>query len=163
MMLHSSKAVALAAVLCLARCDGFASTTMVTSLPRPAALGVEQQSKPAVFKKDFSKPMQMPEESILAATDVLRSGRLNRYSSGAVSQVAKAEEELVAFTKQGSGPGVDYALGVNSCSSAILIGLLSVGVKAGDEVLSNAFTFTAVPSAILRIGASPVLVECLNR
>ncbi|CAM9689739.1 unnamed protein product, partial [Ectocarpus sp. 8 AP-2014] len=56
-----------------------------------------------------------------------------------------------------------YALGVNSCSSAILIALLSVGVKSGDEVLSNAFTFTAVPSAILRIGGKPVLVECENR
>ncbi|CAB1104753.1 unnamed protein product [Ectocarpus sp. CCAP 1310/34] len=53
-----------------------------------------------------------------------------------------------------------YAVGVNSCSSAILIGLMCVGVKAGDEVLTNAFTFTAVPSTILRLGAKPCLVEC---
>lgn len=161
MILHASKAMAVGSVLCFARCDGFAAT-MVTSIPKPASADVGQQS-PAVFKKDFTKPMQMPEESIAAAVEVLRSGRLNRYSSAEVSQVAKVEEELVAFTKQGTGAGVDYALGVNSCSSAILIALLSVGVKAGDEVLSNAFTFTAVPSAILRIGASPVLVECTDR
>lgn len=103
--------------------------------------------------------MYVPEESIKLVVDVLRSGRLNRYScaSAETSQVAKLEEEFAAAT------GCKYALGVNSCSSAILIALLSCGVKAGDEVLSNAFTFTAVPSAILRIGAEPVLVECLDK
>ncbi|CAM9091076.1 unnamed protein product, partial [Ascophyllum nodosum] len=117
-----------------------------------------QVAPPPVFKKDFSQPMHVPEESINLVVDVLRSGRLNRYScaSAETSQVAKLEEEFAATT------GSKYALGVNSCSSAILIGLISCGVKAGDEVLSNAFTFTAVPSAILRIGAKPVLVECLD-
>ncbi|CAN0443110.1 unnamed protein product, partial [Hapterophycus canaliculatus] len=83
--------------------------------------------------------------------------------SAETSQVSQVEQELVDFTATGTGPGVKYALGVNSCSSAILIALLTTGVKAGDEVLSNAFTFTAVPSAILRINAKPVLVECLDR
>ncbi|CAM9370517.1 unnamed protein product, partial [Ectocarpus fasciculatus] len=56
--------------------------------------------------------------------------------------------------------GARYAVGVSSCSSAILIGLMCAGVKAGDEVLTNAFTFTAVPSTIVRLGAKPCLVEC---
>lgn len=116
-------------------------------------------ARPPVFKKDFTQPMYVPEESIKLVVDVLRSGRLNRYScaSAETSQVAKLEEEFAVAT------GCKYALGVNSCSSAILIGLLSCGVKPGDEVLSNAFTFTAVPSAILRAGATPVLVECLDK
>lgn len=116
-------------------------------------------ASPAVFNKDFTRPMGLPEQSIEAAVGVLRSGRLNRYScaSADTSQVSLLEQEIVEAT------GVQYALGVNSCSSAILIALLSVGVKPGDEVISNAFTFTAVPSSILRIGAEPVLVECLDR
>ncbi len=36
------------------------------------------------------------------------------------------------------------------------------GVQAGDAVLSNAFTFTAAPSAIHHIQANPVLIECNN-
>lgn len=116
-------------------------------------------SPPGVFEKDFTRPMEIPEEGIEAAVDVLRSGRLFRYScvSAEGSQVALVEKEFAQAS------GARFALGVNSCSSAILIALLSVGVEPGDEVLTNAFTFTAVPSTILRLGAEPVLVECCDR
>ena len=152
------------AVMCLTPSSGFMS--MVASIPKPAtATSTPAVSAPQVFTKDFAKPMQMPEESIAAVAEVMRSGRLNRYSaaSAETSQVSQLEEELVAFCNAGSGDGIRFALGVNSCSSAILIALLGVGVQPGDEVLSNAFTFTAVPSAILRTGAKPVLVECKDR
>ena len=56
--------------------------------------------------------------------------------------------------------GCEYALGLNSCASGILLMLMVLGVKPGDKVLSNGFTFTALPSSILRINAVPVLVEC---
>ncbi|HTA45615.1 MAG TPA: aminotransferase class I/II-fold pyridoxal phosphate-dependent enzyme [Bryobacteraceae bacterium] len=56
--------------------------------------------------------------------------------------------------------GVKFALGLNSCSSAILLALKCCGVVAGDQVLMPAFTFTAVPGAIVNLGALPVLVEC---
>ena len=52
-----------------------------------------------------------------------------------------------------------YALGVNSCSSAIMLALMAVGVEPGDQVITNGFTFTALPSTIMRLGAEPVLVE----
>merc|ERR1719421_923294 len=55
-----------------------------------------------------------------------------------------------------------YAVGVNSCSSAILLMMVTAGVKAGDEVLTNGFTFTALPSTIMRLNAEPVLVETRN-
>lgn len=154
--------VALAAMCCTPT-SGFMS--MVASIPKPSSAPAVSAPAPPVFTKDFAKPMQMPEESIAGVAEVMRSGRLNRYSSASAetSQVAQLEEELVAFCNAGSGDGIRFALGVNSCSSAILIALLGVGVQAGNEVLSNAFTFTAVPSAILRIGAKPVLVECQDR
>ncbi|NIP26569.1 MAG: aminotransferase class I/II-fold pyridoxal phosphate-dependent enzyme, partial [Phycisphaerae bacterium] len=44
-------------------------------------------------------------------------------------------------------------------SSAIYTSLLCAGVKPGDKVLIPAFTFTAVPSAVMHAGATPVLVE----
>ena len=36
---------------------------------------------------------------------------------------------------------------------------MAAGVTAGTKVLTNAFTFTAIPSSIMRIGGVPVLVE----
>ena len=38
--------------------------------------------------------------------------------------------------------------------SAIFIAMLATGVEQGDKVLTNGFTFTALPSCILRIGAN---------
>lgn len=117
------------------------------------------EATPLTFSKDFTRPMSIPEEGIEAAVAVLRSGRLFRYSceSAEASQVALAEQEFAKAT------GARFAVGVNSCSSAILIALLSVGVQPGDKVLTNAFTFTAVTSTVLRLGAEPVLVECGER
>merc|ERR1719267_391522 len=37
--------------------------------------------------------------------------------------------------------------------------MMLAGVTAGDEVLTNGLTFTALPSTIMRLGAKPVLVE----
>ncbi|MBL6893280.1 MAG: aminotransferase class I/II-fold pyridoxal phosphate-dependent enzyme, partial [Candidatus Poseidonia sp.] len=49
--------------------------------------------------------------------------------------------------------------GTNSCGSAMFIALNIVGVQPGDTVLTNAFTFHAVPSVIEHARAVPVLVE----
>lgn len=50
----------------------------------------------------------------------------------------------------------------NSCGSALFIALKCAGVQPGDEVLCNAFSFTAVPSAVHHAGAKPVYVEALD-
>jgi dTDP-4-amino-4,6-dideoxygalactose transaminase len=107
---------------------------------------------PPKFTKDFSKPMSIPEEGIEAAVEVMRSGRLFRYCA-TDSQAAAAEKEFAEMVDQ------KYALGVNSCSSAIMLALMVIGVKPGDKVITNGFTFTALPSTIMRLGAEPVLVE----
>jgi len=85
----------------------------------------------------------------------MRGGRLFRYcaTSAETSQVSQAEKEFASMV------GQKYALGVNSCSSAIMLALMSVGVEPGDQVITNGFTFTALPSTIMRLGAEPVLVE----
>lgn len=107
---------------------------------------------PPPFTKDFSKPMAIPQEGIDAAVEVMKSGRLFRYCA-TDSQVAHAEKEFADMVDR------KYALGVNSCASAIMIALMVAGVEPGSKVLVNGFTFTAVPSSILRLGAEPVLVE----
>ena len=49
-----------------------------TEVEAIAAAGVE---KPDSFVKDFSKPMSIPQEGIDAAVEVMRTGRIFRYSS----------------------------------------------------------------------------------
>src|ERR1700730_5358003 len=55
--------------------------------------------------------------------------------------------------------GVKYAVGVNSGYHALQFSLQAAGVKPGDEVITVAHTFVATVSAIVNVGAKPVLVE----
>lgn len=121
----------------------------------PCPTHSEEAKLPTPFKKDFFRPLAVPTEGIEAAIAVMQSGRLNRYSATAAkhSQVALAEKEFAELT------GRKYAVAVNSCSSALLLALSVLEVKAGDHVFSNGFTFTSVPASIVRLGAVPVLVD----
>jgi 8-amino-3,8-dideoxy-alpha-D-manno-octulosonate transaminase len=61
--------------------------------------------------------------------------------------------------------GVKYALAVTSGTAALKVALVALGVKAGDEVITQAFTFIATAEAIIDIGAKPVFInidETLN-
>ena len=52
-----------------------------------------------------------------------------------------------------------FAQAVSSGTAAIKIALLSLGVKRGDEVITQAFNFIATIEAILDIGAKPIIVD----
>ncbi|WP_411974912.1 DegT/DnrJ/EryC1/StrS family aminotransferase [Sulfitobacter faviae] len=106
------------------------------------------------FTGSFTQQEPLPEEAIEAAVAVMRHGRLHRYNTapGEVSEVALLEQEFAAML------GARYCLAVASGGYAIATALRALGVKAGDRVLTNAFTLAPVPGAIASLGAVPVLV-----
>ncbi len=108
------------------------------------------------FRDDYTDCTPIASAEIDNALQVLQSKRLCRYScaSDEISEVSQLEIEFAHYC------GAKYALAVNSCSSAIFLMLLCSGLQAGDKVLVPAFTFIAVPSAIVNAGGVPVLVEC---
>ena len=68
-------------------------------------------------------------------------------------QLRDFEARLAAFV------GVKYAVGLNSGYHALQFSLQAADVGAGDEVITVAHTFVATVSAIVNVGAQPVLVE----
>jgi dTDP-4-amino-4,6-dideoxygalactose transaminase len=68
-------------------------------------------------------------------------------------QLRQFEENLAAFA------GTKYAVGLNSGYDALHMSLRAAGIGAGDEVIVPAHTFVATCSAVVNVGATPVLVD----
>jgi perosamine synthetase len=76
--------------------------------------------------------------------------------SGWVTQgpeVAAFEREFAAFT------GARYACAVSNCTTALHLGLLAVGVRPGDEVITASHSYIATANSIRYCGAMPVFVD----
>ncbi len=83
-----------------------------------------------------------------AVQGVLRSGQFVLGEA-----VAAFERDFAAYCQ------TDFAVGVNSGTSALHLALLAAGVGPDDEVITVPFTFVATVAAIEYTGATPVLVD----
>ena len=84
---------------------------------------------------------------------LLSTGDLFRYTAPEGAPVALLEAEFAEML------GARYALAVASCSAALFLSLKALDLPRGARVLIPAFTFAAVPSAVVHADCVPVLVE----
>lgn len=83
-----------------------------------------------------------------AIAEVMRSGQ---FVLG--PQVRAFEDDIARFL------AVKHAVACNSGTDALVIGLRSLGIGHGDEVITTPFTFFATAEAISLVGAVPVFVD----
>jgi UDP-2-acetamido-2-deoxy-ribo-hexuluronate aminotransferase len=68
-------------------------------------------------------------------------------------EVRELEESLEKYT------GAGYCITVASGTEALLISLMALGIREGDEVITTPFTFVATAEVIALLGATPVFVD----
>lgn len=89
--------------------------------------------------------------------EVLDTGILFRYEFNTerkgVYKVKEFEDKFAQYT------GAAYAHAVTSGTTALMTSLAALGISAGDEVITQGFTFVATFEAIIESGAVPVPAE----
>lgn len=115
--------------------------------------GPPVRTKPWVSKYIGSEALGAEEKA--RVLQVLEKKRIFRYLPDGLetSEAAALEEEYKRFV------GTDYALAVNSGTSALICALIAVGVGPGHEVIIPAYTWVATAAAVAVVGAVPVLAE----
>ncbi len=68
-------------------------------------------------------------------------------------EVKELEDQLATYT------GARHCITVSSGTEALLIALMALGLKPGDEVITTPFTFAATAEMIVLLGGKPVFVD----
>ncbi|MDA3894046.1 MAG: aminotransferase class I/II-fold pyridoxal phosphate-dependent enzyme [Salinivirgaceae bacterium] len=90
------------------------------------------------------------------------SGEEQKYIQLAFDEnyIAPAGSNLIGFEKElGEYLGIPHVLALTSGTAAIHLALITLGIKAGDEVLAPSFTFAACVNPIVYQGAIPIFVD----
>jgi dTDP-4-amino-4,6-dideoxygalactose transaminase len=94
------------------------------------------------------QPPAITDEEIQAVAETLRSGWLTTGP-----RTAELEARMREYLQAG------HVLAVSSCTAALHLSLVALGVGAGDEVITSSLTWPATANVIVHTGATPVFAD----
>ena len=100
------------------------------------------------MKIHYTKP-SITQREVSYATDAAQNG----WGEQCYEYISKFEKAFAQHL------GVKYAIATSSCTGALTIGLIGLGIQAGDEIILPDTTWIACASPITHMGAKPIFVD----
>ena len=106
-------------------------------------------------------PVRQPEEFLVFGAPLIEQpeidevvGCMRRRWIGTGPKVSQFEKEFANFKN------AQQAVALGSCTSALHLAMLALGIGPGHEVITTPMTFCATINAIIHCGATPILADC---
>ena len=100
--------------------------------------------------ENFKKWPYFDQSDIDAVSDVLRSGKINRWTG---------DKNLAFENALCKNVGTKHAIAVSNGTSALELALEGLGMKSGDEVITTCRTFMASASCVAVKGGIPIVAD----